>query len=163
MPRHIIVALIPKPLADELAQLRRQYDTFTRQWLPPHITIVPPFEQFLSSDEKAFIHTYRCNVPVTLGEWGAYPRQYNTVLFLKVADRAFDRVRQDIVHSIPKLKPYVPTDPRYHMTVVNRIPNDQFESLSLEVKKHSVNGSFTIDHLTLYEWDDMVRRWIEIY
>lgn len=162
MPRHTIAALVPEPLASELAALRRQYDTFTRQWLPPHVKIVPPFQLFLSRDEKAFIRTYKCSVPATLNEWGAYPRQYDTVLFLKVADHAFDRVREDVVHAIPKLQPLVPTDPRYHVTVVNRIPNDQFEALSAEVKKHSVNGSFTIDHLDLFEWDDFVRRWIRV-
>lgn len=162
MTRHIITALVPEPLRSELAVLRRRYDTFTRQWLPSHVTIIPPFEQFLTRDERAFIRSYTCNVPVALSEWGAYPRQYNTVLFLKVADHAFDDVRADIVKTIPKLQPFVPTDPRYHVTVVNRIPNDKFEALSVEVKKHSVSASFTIDHLDLFEWDDEVRRWISV-
>lgn len=160
--RHYIVALVPEPLATQIASLRKQYDTFTRQWLPPHVTIVPPFELFLTSQEIDWLRNFSVQCAATLDQLGAYRRTQSDVLFYQLLNHSFGQVRRDLLQALPRLAPLVEPDPTYHVTVVSRIPHERFDEIEQQVKQHAVQGTFTVERLMLYRWDDFVRRWIAI-
>ncbi|MBI5405389.1 MAG: 2'-5' RNA ligase family protein [Candidatus Kerfeldbacteria bacterium] len=164
MDRYTLVALVPEPHAAKLAALRKQHDVFTRQWLPPHITILPPFEYPLTRDEIATIREFPVNVTASFDGWGAYHRAVSSVLYLKTssADPSFSDVIDNILRTMPQLEKFRPQDFGAHVTVVSRIPNDQFDAVEAQVATEEISGTFTIDRLMLYRWDDEVRRWIAV-
>lgn len=164
MDRYTLAALVPEPFAVQLAAMRKQHDIFTRQWLPPHITILPPFEYPLSRDEIATIREFPVNVTATFDGWGAYRRALTSVLYLKTtsANPSFTDVVENVLRTMPQLEMYRPKDFGAHVTVVSRIPNDMFDQVEATVTKETVTGSFTVDRLMLYRWDDEVRRWIAV-
>jgi 2'-5' RNA ligase len=162
MHRYTIASLVPDPIGKTIAELRRQYDVFTRQWLPPHVTLVPPFERYLTRGEISSINQLRVDVTADLGRLDAISRDQTSVLFYQLPDGSFDEARQQLLSVVPNLKPYARTDQHYHVTVVNRVPNDQLEAVKQQVGQHSVSGSFHVDRVMLYEWDDEVRRWIAL-
>ncbi len=162
MKRYIVTALLPEPLRGKLAALRRHHDRFTRQWLPPHITIIPPFETILSRDEMQAIQTMPVDVKASFGGWGSFRRDTTSVLFLKIVNDVFGELRTKLLSTLPGLAPYASTDTTFHVTVVSRIPNELFDEVSSVVTKQEIAGDFTVDRLTLYEWDDEYRRWIEV-
>lgn len=160
--RSVIVALVPEPLRTMLADLRRQYDTFTRQWLPPHITVVPPFDEPLTHDEQQGIKTMPVHVEAALSGWGSFRRDRTSVIFQHLPTKSFDAARAEIVRLAPQLTTFTPADSEYHVTVVSRIPNEQFDEVWKTVTAQPVTGSFMVDRLTVYEWDFDLRRWIEV-
>lgn len=164
MTRYVIVALVPEPFAQPLADLRRKYDSYCRQWLPPHFTIVPPFELFLSRSDQQAIKDYRGSARVELKSWDAYRRMTTSVLYASSNAPELEAMRQELLNAVPALKPFSADVPGYHVTVVNRIPNDQFEEVRKRVvdERPDVQGSFTIDRFTLYEWDHELHHWIEV-
>lgn len=160
MTRHLLNALVPEPLAAQLAKLRKAHDVFTRQWLPPHVTIIPPFDAFLTQPERRALQSVPAPFTVTLGEWGTFVRATTSVLYLRAESEALPAVREDIAQRVPTVAPFVPTESDFHVTIVSRVPNDQLDEVRAAVGREAVSGSFTIDRLTLFEWDDEVRRWI---
>ncbi|MFH0829325.1 MAG: 2'-5' RNA ligase family protein [Candidatus Kerfeldbacteria bacterium] len=160
--RFTIVALVPEPFASQFAAMRRQYDTFCRQWLPPHVTLVPPFDMFLSRADKQVICELSVQCTASFIGLDAIIRKYTSVLFYKLPDKSFDELRKAIYDAVPTLPAPERDDSSYHVTVASRIPNELLESLKKEVEKHEVKGSFTVDRATLYSWDDYVRQWIEV-
>jgi hypothetical protein len=157
--RYVIVALVPEPLRLTMADLRRRHDLFTRQWLPPHVTVVPPFDEPLTRDEQQAITV---KVEVALSGWGLFRRDRTSVIYQQLPVKSFDAVRAEVVRLAPRLATFTPSDSEYHVTVVSRIPNEQFDEVWKTVTAQPVTGSFTIDRLTLYEWDFELRRWIEV-
>lgn len=160
--RYTIAALVPEPYATQLAALRRKHDTFCRQWLPPHVTLVPPFDMFLSRTDKELIREIRASCTAAYEGLGSIVRKYTSVLFYKFPDHSFDPLRTAIYAAVPTLPVPEHQDSSYHVTVASRIPNELLEPLQLEVGKHPVEGSCTVDRATLYAWDDYVRQWIEV-
>ncbi len=160
--RYTIDALVPEPYAAQLAALRRQYDTFCRQWLPPHVTLVPPFDMFLSRADKQLIRELRVSCDMTLGGLDAIVRKFTSVLCYSLPDGCLSPLRTAIYEVVPNLPVPEHRDDSFRVTVASRIPNDLLEPLKNEVGKQKVEGSFTIDRATLYSWDDDVRQWIEI-
>jgi 2'-5' RNA ligase len=160
--RFVIVALVPEPYQEQLGAMRKQYDIFCRQWLPPHVTIVPPFDLDLTRDEKTRLKQISVPTTSSFEGWGAYQRKFTSVLFQKLTDHSFDDLKIAVYDAVPMLPPQPVDDPTYHVTVVSRIPNEQFEPLQAEVSKNEVKGSFTVDTVTVYSWDDNVRQWLEV-
>lgn len=162
MPRHIITALVPEPLATSLAAMRRKFDVFTRQWLPPHVTVVPPFESDLFQEEIRAMQALPVDVTATLEGWGEFRRDQTSVIFQKLPATSFDAVRAAAAQAVPRLASSIPHDSEYHVTVASRIPNEVFDEVKAAVTANRISGNFTIAHLTVYEWDFDLRRWIEI-
>jgi len=161
-PRYTIAALVPEPFASQLAAMRRKYDIYTRQWLPPHITILPPFEYDLTRDDIDIIREFPVNVSATFDGWAAFRRSLTSVLFLKLRDHAFPELLEGVLRTLPQLGQFRPRDFDGHVTVVSRIPNDAFSQVESTVSKESVEGTFSVDRLMLYRWDDELRRWIAV-
>jgi 2'-5' RNA ligase len=162
MPRYTVSALVPDPLAFKISALRRQLDTFTRQWLPPHITIVPPFELDLTREEIQAVKSLPVDVTVALEGWGEFRRDRTSVIFQKLPATSFDAVRSATALGVPRLAVFIPQDSEYHVTIVSRIPNEVFDEVQAKVTAKALTGSFTVNHVTVYEWDDELRRWIEV-
>lgn len=160
--RYTIIALVPEPYAAQLASMRRQYDTFCRQWLPPHATIIPPFDMFLSRADKQLIRELRVSCNPSFGGLDAIVRKYTSVLFYSLPKGCLTPLRTAIYGAVPNLPVPEHNDDSFHVTVASRIPNELLEPLKSEVGKQKVEGSFTLDRATLYSWDDDVRQWIEI-
>lgn len=162
MNRHTIVALVPEPFGSRLAALRHRYDVFTRQWLPPHITIIPPFELFLSRAEVEAVRDFRSETSATFDGWGVFRRSETSVLHLKLRDHKFFEIRDQLVQALPQLAPFKPDEIEAHVTAVSRIPNEQLADVESVVTSEQIEGTFTVDRLMLYRWDDEVRRWIAL-
>lgn len=162
MKRYVVAALVPEPLRTKLADLRHQYDRYTRQWLPPHITIIPPFDEPLTRDQQQAIKNIPVNVEAALSGWGSFRRDRTSVIYQLLPAKSFDAVRAEVVRLAPQLTTFTPADSEYHVTVVSRIPNEQFDEVWKTVTAQPLTGSFTVDRLTLYEWDFELRRWIEV-
>ncbi len=103
----------------------------------------------------------RVSVEAKLGDWGTFERQYTSVLFQSVIG-AFDDVRTALARVVPRLALFVSKDSAHHVTVVSRIPNDQLPVLRDALAPHRVEGSFTLERVTLYRWDDTSRAWVEV-
>lgn len=162
MSRYTIVALVPEPYATELNRMRKQYDTFCRQWLPPHVTIVPPFDLALTREEKSRLKQLSIPTKAVFDGWGEFRRKFTSVLFQKLPDHTFDDMKVAIYDAVPALPKTPVEDASYHVTVVSRIPNEAYEPLMTEVTSQDITGEFSVDHVTLYQWDDTVRRWLEV-
>lgn len=162
MKRYTITALVPEPLHTTLADLRRQHDRFTRQWLPPHITLIPPFDYYFSREQLAALKSIPVNVTAELTGWGSFRRDQTSVIFQQLTAGSFDAVRTALGQTISDLIPLTPTDSEYHVTVVSRIPNELFDQVQQSVTANRVSGSFTVDRVHVFEWDDDLRRWIEV-
>ena len=77
-------------------------------------------------------------------------------------DHSFARVVDDLFAAVSSLEHLRPQDLDPHVTVVSRIPNEKAEAVEAVVTAQDIEGTFTIDHLSLFEWDDEVRRWISV-
>jgi 2'-5' RNA ligase len=162
MTRYTIATLVPEPYASQLGAMRKEYDVFTRQWLPPHVTIIPPFELDLSRDEIATLREFPVNVSATFDGWSDFRRSTTSVLVLMLRDHKFRDLLENILRTLPKLEPFRPQEFEGHVTVVSRIPNERFDEVATVVTKDAVEGSFTVNKLMLYHWDDVVRQWISL-
>lgn len=162
MIRYIVVALVPQPFRDTIAQLRREHDSFTRQWLPPHITVIPPFNFPLTRQEINAIRSLKLSETPTFDGYGEIRRPETSILLLELKDHGFQRMQDAVTTAVPALQEFVEQHPHPHVTVVSRIPNDRFEEVQSKATATDIDGSFSIKQLTLYQWDDEVRRWIEV-
>lgn len=160
--RHVIVFPVPEPFASRLEAMRKQYDTFTRQWLPPHITVIPPFEHFITQQEIDAIRVLRVDVVATFAGWGSFQRSRTSVLFLKLDEHTVDAAREQLLQSAPTFRSFADGNSHSHVTVVSRIPNEQFEDVAKVVTAETVEGTFAVDRFMLYRWDDELRRWIAL-
>ncbi len=144
-----------------------QYDHWSKQWLPPHITIVAPFSSDLSEAAIQAIESMEVNIPVKLQGWGAFTHERSNVLWLETGEQGTKDVRAKLARQIPEIvaaemRPPVDwTAPAsHHVTVANRIPHEEFAKLQAELKKIDISGEFTIPHLRVFVWDVLTGRWL---
>lgn len=165
--RFVIVALVPEPWATDVNNLRREYDQWSRQWLPPHITIVPPFSGELGEHTIRDLEAFEANIPVNLQGWGAFHHERSNVLWLEAGEKGTHDIRRRLTEVLPDLATMF-THPAidwngpasHHVTVANRIPHDTFGKVESELKKIDLSGEFTIPRLTVFRWDAMTGRWL---
>ncbi|MBI2984327.1 MAG: 2'-5' RNA ligase family protein [Candidatus Kerfeldbacteria bacterium] len=167
MPRYTIAALVPDPWAAEIHALRRQFDRWSRQWLPPHLTIVPPVSADISLPMVVEIETFPADIAVNWQGWGAFHHERSNVIWLHAGQGVTDHLRPKLVSAIPSLAATATIPPvdwqgpaAYHVTVVNRVPHDVFAELDQELRKRTVAGQFVIPWLTVFQWDELTNRWL---
>lgn len=167
MARYVIAALIPNPWASDIQKLRLEHDQWSRQWLPAHITIVPPFHARFFGDVIRNIEEAAIPVSVSFQGWGSFGHDRTTTLWIETGAAGAADVRTKLAKLVPELT-RVMTDPpidwtqpaSHHVTIVNHVPNDQVKTLEPEIRKIDIDGNFTIPHLTVFRWDPSVGQWL---
>lgn len=165
--RFTIAALIPDPWAKDIQDLRRQYDKWSRQWLPPHITIAPPFNAELSAGTIADIENIDANIAVNFQGWGKFSHERSNVLWLETGENGTKDIRSLLARTLPDLVATATTPPidwaapaSHHVTVVNRVPHEELAKLEADLRKIDITGDFTIPHLRVFQWDAVTGRWL---
>lgn len=167
MSRYVIVALVPEPWATDIQKLRLEHDQWSRQWLPAHVTVVSPFHSRLQPDVIRAIEEAPLAIEARFGGWGTFPHEKSTTFWLDAGETGFADIRSRLATAVPGLT-MVMTDPiidwatpsSHHVTVVNHVPNDQAQALETELRKIDIDGDFRIQHLTVFQWDPRLGRWL---
>ena len=167
MARYVLAALVPDPWASDIQKLRLEHDKWSRQWLPAHITIVPPFHARFFGDVIRKIEEAAVPISVTLQGWGSFPHEKSTTLWIEAGAAATADVRTKIAKLVPEVAQLM-TDPpidwnapaSHHITVVNHIPNEAVPPIETEMRKFDFDGTFTIPHVTLFRWDPVLGQWL---
>lgn len=167
MARYVIAALIPEPWATDIQKLRLEHDRWSRQWLPAHITIAPPFHARFFGDTIRNIEEAALPVAVTFQGWGSFPHEKSTTLWIETGAAGTAEIRSKLIQIVPELS-QMQTDPpidwtqaaSHHVTVVNHIPNEEAAKIEPEIRKIDIDGNFTIPHLTVFRWDPQLGQWL---
>lgn len=161
--RYTISALIPEPWASEFLGWRKEYDRWSNSWLPPHITIIPPFQAAVPPSILAEIERTPLTIPVSFGKWGSYDRPNSHVIWVDPGQEGPKAARKQLLDAYPEFQKYLrdPADgERYHVTIVNRVPDSDFTRIFSELQQKKVEGTFEIPQLTVFVWDRLTSRWL---
>ncbi len=165
--RYCIVALVPEPWAKDIDELRTQHDKWTRQWLPPHITIVAPFYASLSREAVRAIEEAPVDIKVRLGGWGIFPHDRSDTLWIEAGDMSTKDAPARLAAAVPELTQVMTQPPidwtkpsSHHVTVVNRVPKEVTPTLEPELRKIDIEGEFHVPHLTVFSWDSRIGQWL---
>ncbi len=167
MARYVIVALIPEPWATDVQKLRLEHDKWSRQWLPAHITVAPPFHARFTGDTLRNIEAASLPITVTFQGWGSFVHDKSTTLWIEAGAASTADIRQRLTAAVPELAQMM-TDPpidwtqpaSHHITIVNHIPNEVVPTIEPEIRKVDIEGNFTVSHLTVFRWDPRVGQWL---
>ena len=168
--RFLIVAKLPEPLAGRVEEEIQRYDRWSKRHLPPHMTIIPPFDTVLPKQTINEIIQFRCELPISFHGWGFFNNPNDNVAFLHPGRKECERVRQEILTAIPSLNPFARSRepdaendvPNYHITIAWKIPDADRSSRDSILLQAPLEGSCTISHLTMYRWNDGDNYWQEV-
>lgn len=152
----LIVALVPEPLCSVVETLRRRYDRWSSQPLPPHITMIRPLR---SVPERLRQRASQLDYPftITLQGWYGFRNPGQNVVWLDPGQDEPCRVVGQISGDFPELSHldngrYQPgRPPVYHITVANHIPDADFPSVMAQLRRHEVPGTVTLQQLKLLQ------------
>lgn len=151
----LIVAELPEPWRSRIAGWRRRYDRWSNSWLPPHVTIIRPLKHWPTA-LRAQAGDLHYPFTVTFQGWSIFRRPNANVIWLDPGQREPARVRRAIDSDFPDLamstaeQSITERSRPYHITVVNRIPDDTLEAVRRTLAGQDVAGRCTISCLTAY-------------
>lgn len=169
--RYIIVAVLPEPWAKEFDSLRRKYDRWSKQWLPPHVTIIPPFEVAGNEDRLRSIESLTVDLAIEFQGWGHFTHANANVIWHNPGQPRPSDVRKLILREQPWLEQVHPSldpyplfseKPHFHITVASHVPDHNCDAIWTEIKNIDLEGSFVIPRLTVFQWDAQHRRWVRL-
>lgn len=170
LQRYTIIAKIPEPWATQLNDLRKQFDRWSRQWLPPHITIIPPFETDLPVSSLRAVSDLEIPIDINFKGWGSYRHPGFNVIWLDPGTDSPAKAQTRMLNQLPMFRDYLvnpryapPGDRKFHITIASRVPDAELENTWSELSKIEVTGTLTIPGMKAYAWDAQLRRWLEVY
>lgn len=162
MNQYIIIALLPEPIASDLAQLRAELDIWTPQWLPPHVTIVRPFALELPPDALARIQQPLA-ITAQVMRWATFRNPDNNVLYLEPTQEPFRREYQALFERVPELhagdtsidpnRRFADT-PTFHITVAAHIPDNVIDRIFSKVSQKTYLQVFQIHQFSLFSQEN---------
>ncbi len=159
MPRYGIAGLVPRPWSTAVEAIRSGCDIWSKVWLPPHITVVRPFDAELLPNVIDRIHRRTVHLRVTLQGWGSFRRPDSNVIWLDPGQKEGQQVQGVALEILRAAGHVLPAEGTFHITAVNHIPDAYFGDTWDLVTVRSVTGSFVIRRLRVFvqlangEWD----------
>ncbi len=153
---HVIVALIPDDWVAPFTNLRQQHDRWSDHWLPPHITVLRPFQRDLSDAIVNVIQREPIDLNVVLGDAGTFRNDGRNTIWIdpgqadreRVTHRALNIVRRDRDVSVDVCASH------FHITVVDRVPEHLTSDVLSRVQARRPTGAFCINRLKVYRKGD---------
>ncbi len=160
-PRYVVNALVPDPLGADLEMLRKRLDRWSNQWLPPHLTIVPPFNADLTDGQRHQIAAHAFPLEMELMEVGTFRQRHTSTVWYGVKARGLIARMNEFYADMPWLKPFADQRPiQPHVTVASRIPHHELTYVETAASAAKVVGEAKIERLSLFRWDDAAGRWV---
>ena len=159
MPKYLITLTLTEHLADYANKLRLEFDQWHKRWLPAHVTLIPPTEGELTTDQIKQLKALRFSIDLHTRGWGSFQRDgANVVSLIPQADGLLEiwhqvaRVVADGVHGSPVM-------PNFHVTIASKIPDAEFQNVLARVIKRDSHGHCRITQLNVYVWDPAAEYW----
>ena len=159
MQRFLITIDLTEHLAAYAAKLQNEHNRWDRRWLPPHITIIPPTDGELTTDQLLQLREFRFSMDLHSIGWGSFEREDGNVMFLvPQADGLLElwhqvtKILGTSLHDSPKM-------PKFHITIARKVPTAEWGSLQSALVKIDPRGHCRVDHLTVYRWDENAENW----
>lgn len=153
-----MVAVLPEPFCRQLVQLRKQYDQWSINSLPPHITMIRPLRalpETLRRRNASLEYPFR----IVFQDWQAFRNPDANVVWLDPGQEEPRRVAEKLHTDYPELneldnRRYMPgKDHIYHITVANHIPDTMFKSVWEKLRHEPISGECMIKQLSVYVRD----------
>lgn len=160
--RYVIVGLLPNPLQQQVAKLQQRYE-FKKQPLPPHITIIPPFQLPGFQTHASILQKVRfAPVEVVVGGAAAFRRTDANIVYLQVASPGIRMIIDDCKDAIPILAKVVPKIILLHITIAKGVPDVDLDRVLRELKEEQRRATFTLEKLTLFAGELGQAGWNEV-
>jgi len=159
-PRYVINALIPDPLAEPLDMMRKRLDRWSTQWLPPHITIIPPFNADLTDGQRHQIVSHPFPFELSLTSVGRFRHSRTGVVWYGVEAPDLKIRIEELFQTMPWLKPFADQRPgQTHITVASRVPHHEMNYVETAAAAAHLTGNAAVERLSLFRWDEAAHRW----
>lgn len=155
---YVIIAILPEPFRTQLMQLRKAYDRWTTNALPPHITIIRPLRALPATLQQS-VSSLNYPFHITFQDWQAFHNPGAHVIWIDPGQEEPRRVAQELNQDFPELQAfdngsYMPGKKHiYHVTVASHVPDDDFKSVWENLHQQRISGSCDIEQLSVYVRD----------
>jgi 2'-5' RNA ligase len=160
--RYVIVGLLPDQMQKQIAELQQRYE-FRKQTLPPHITIIPPFQLPGFQTRASILQKVKFSpVQVVVGHVAAFRRPDANIVYLQVASPGILMVIDICKDAIPALTQVVPRRIQLHITIAKGVPDADLDRILSELKEEQHRDTFTLEKLTLFAGELGQAGWNEV-
>lgn len=159
MQRYLITIDLTEHLADYASKLLNEHNRWDARWLPPHITIFPPTEGELSSDQLQQLREFRFSMDLHSIGWGSFERADGNVMYLVPQADGLLELWHQVTKIVGGGVHETPTMPKFHITIARKVPSAEWGSLQATLVKVDPRGHCRVEHLTVYRWDENAGIW----
>lgn len=160
---YTIVAPVPENLATALTPYRQKYDPLA-EFIPPHITILRPFDFSRSTrelhDHLQNVGEHQAPIKVSLAGWDVYrQRRYLLCLPVIAGQSEFTSLRENILTG--PLSPLVKQDSSYrpHIVFGRLASQSDVDSVKKTLKTFEPQFVFRVTHMDLLQRNTLDEPW----
>ena len=173
MNSYLITIIPPENVANTVNKYRNKYSKDASDKIPPHITIYPPFHLQQISEEKMLnlLNKTFCETPSFNLNFDSvdYFEGNNNVAYFAPDKKSSDYLKETFSKTITSLSGNVEDVPADytlsadsftpHMTIVSKIPVEEFDKIKNELVDIKENLSFVCKFIYLYKQDEKSEIW----
>lgn len=159
MSRYLITIDLTEHLAEYAAKLQNEHNVWDKRWLPPHITIIPPTEGELTSEQRQQLRELRFSMDIHTIGWGSFQREDGNVMYLVPQADGLLELWHQITRIVGNGVHETPTMPKFHVTITRKVPAEEWANTQAKILKVDPRGHCRVEHLTVYRWDENASNW----
>ncbi len=160
--KYVIVFLLPEILTKRILALRKNFQPNADPSLPPHITIIRPFN--LGAEQQAALQEIaRLEVVNSAVKYGGantfMSGDQENVVYLGCEGKTLQTAQDAVCRVLPKLSPFQDETSTFHITVARNVLGESLDQLLTELTTSDFKGNFIPRQLSVYCKNSGDRGW----